>query len=71
MNSLRKYLRSGAARNDQVRKKKLEIFVRKVTFKVKAQSGMLKKLHQKIIMYERLVTAVKRKAKGLYNLKHI
>ena len=71
--SLRKHLRSGGGQKSQARSKKLTVFVKKATFKVKTQSGSLKKLHQKIITYERLVNAVKRKAKVLlcFSIAHL
>ena len=39
--------------------KKLKVFVKRTTLKVKIQNGTLRKLHKKIIMYERLIQKVR------------
>ena len=69
--SLRKFQAKKAAESDDRKKrlKKLKVFVKRATLKVKIQNGTLRKLHKKIIMYERLIQKVRDMSKVIFTFR--
>lgn len=61
--NLRKHLKQ-QKQPEKKGNKKLVAYVKRATYKVKQQNGTLKKLHRKIITYERMVGEVRKKSQA-------